>query len=43
MANVDEHWPGGFCWIELATSDQDAAKSFYSSLFGWAQAMPRKP
>ena len=24
-----------FCWIELATSDQAAAKKFYSSLFGW--------
>jgi hypothetical protein len=24
-----------FCWIELATSDQAGAKSFYTSLFGW--------
>jgi predicted enzyme related to lactoylglutathione lyase len=24
-----------FCWIELATSDQAAAKNFYTSLFGW--------
>jgi predicted enzyme related to lactoylglutathione lyase len=24
-----------FCWIELATTDQAAAKKFYSSLFGW--------
>ena len=35
MANVDKHAPGSFCWIELATTDQAAAKSFYSSLFGW--------
>jgi predicted enzyme related to lactoylglutathione lyase len=36
MTNVDKHAPGSFCWIELATTDQNAAKSFYSSLFGWA-------
>jgi predicted enzyme related to lactoylglutathione lyase len=28
--------PGNFCWFELATSDQAAAKKFYGSLFGWA-------
>ena len=27
--------PGSFCWFELATTDQAAAKNFYSSLFGW--------
>ena len=27
---------GTFCWCELATRDADAAKSFYSSLFGWS-------
>ena len=36
MATVDKHAPGSFCWIELATSDQEAAKSFYGSLFGWS-------
>ena len=35
MANIDQHAPGSFSWIELATSDQAAAKSFYASLFGW--------
>jgi uncharacterized protein len=35
MANIDSHPPGSFCWLELATTDQAAAKSFYSSLFGW--------
>jgi predicted enzyme related to lactoylglutathione lyase len=35
MGNVDRHTPGSFCWIELGTSDQDAAKHFYSSLLGW--------
>lgn len=35
MANIDHHPPGTFTWIELATTDQNAAKGFYSSLFGW--------
>ncbi len=26
---------GTFCWNELMTPDVDAAKSFYSQLFGW--------
>jgi uncharacterized protein len=28
--------PGSFCWFELATLDQEAAKRFYQSVFGWA-------
>lgn len=35
MALIDKHPAGSFCWIELATTDQKAAKSFYSALFGW--------
>src|SRR6267378_2046605 len=35
MTHIDKHSPGSFCWIELATTDQNAAKDFYSSLFGW--------
>src|SRR5690349_16490299 len=35
MPNIDKHSTGSFCWIELATTDQPAAKNFYSSLFGW--------
>ncbi len=27
--------PGTFCWVDLAATDQDAAKQFYSSIFGW--------
>src|SRR3954454_22562726 len=26
---------GTFSWVENATTDQDAAKSFYAALFGW--------
>jgi predicted enzyme related to lactoylglutathione lyase len=36
MAHVDKHAPGTFCWFELATTDQTAAKHFYQSLFGWS-------
>jgi predicted enzyme related to lactoylglutathione lyase len=35
MPTITQHAPGSFCWPELATSDQDAAKKFYSGLFGW--------
>jgi uncharacterized protein len=35
MPSIDKHKPGSFCWIELTTTDQIAAKAFYSSLFGW--------
>jgi uncharacterized protein len=35
MPRIEKHKPGSFCWLELSTSDQNAAKSFYSSLFGW--------
>src|ERR1043166_8113445 len=39
-----EHAPGTFCWIELATTDGDAAKKFYGELFGWeAQDNPIGP
>src|SRR2546428_4160357 len=35
MPNVESHAPGNFCWVELGTTDQAAAKKFYQSLFGW--------
>ena len=35
MQETPEYKPGTFCWVELGTSDNDAAKSFYSQLFGW--------
>jgi predicted enzyme related to lactoylglutathione lyase len=44
MPKIESHPPGDFCWMELATSDQPAAKTFYSSLFGWQAAdMPMGP
>jgi predicted enzyme related to lactoylglutathione lyase len=36
MPHVEKHLPGAFCWIELATTDQTAAKTFYTTLFGWS-------
>ncbi|HEX4748302.1 MAG TPA: VOC family protein [Bryobacteraceae bacterium] len=35
MPNIDSHNPGSFCWFELGTTDQAAAKQFYSALFDW--------
>jgi predicted enzyme related to lactoylglutathione lyase len=35
MTEPREFAPGTFCWAELATSDQAAAKQFYHQLFGW--------
>jgi uncharacterized protein len=41
MGERTEYAPGTFCWTDLTTTDQDAAKTFYSGLFGWeAQDMP---
>ncbi len=36
MPKIEKHAPGAFCYVELSTSDQNAAKKFYSSLFGWS-------
>ena len=27
--------PGAFSWVDLATTDVDAARDFYTALFGW--------
>jgi len=35
MAQIDEFKIGTFCWAELSTNDQHAAKAFYSKIFGW--------
>ncbi len=33
---ISAYEPGSFCWPELATSDQEGGKKFYTSLFGWS-------
>src|SRR5262249_32698884 len=44
MTNIDKHVPGSFCWVELATTDQNAAIGFYGKIFGWsANNMPMGP
>src|SRR5579864_8638659 len=44
MAQIEKHEPGSFCWIELGTTDQTAAKDFYTKLFGWTvQDFPMGP
>jgi len=35
MAEVTKSEPGIFCWAELGTTDGEAAKKFYTELFGW--------
>jgi predicted enzyme related to lactoylglutathione lyase len=38
MGERTQYTPGTFCWVDLATTDQEAAKSFYSGLLGWQMA-----
>ncbi len=35
MAERESYAPGMFCWADLGTSDSDAAKGFYTAVFGW--------
>ncbi|HLA09706.1 MAG TPA: VOC family protein [Pyrinomonadaceae bacterium] len=35
MQETADYAPGTFCWVELGTTDSNAAKQFYTSLFGW--------
>ncbi len=35
MPKIESYKQGTPSWTDLATTDQDAAKSFYSDLFGW--------
>jgi predicted enzyme related to lactoylglutathione lyase len=35
MGDRTSYAPGTFSWAELATSDADAAKAFYTNVFGW--------
>ena len=33
---TERHEPGAPCWVDLETTDQEAAKAFYGGLFGWS-------
>jgi uncharacterized protein len=35
MGERDSYAPGTFCWADLGTTDADAAKAFYTGVFGW--------
>ena len=35
MGERTEYAPGTFCWVDLGTSDVEAAKAFYGGVFGW--------
>ena len=35
MSKTTSHEPGTFSWVELTTTDVNAAKKFYADLFGW--------
>jgi predicted enzyme related to lactoylglutathione lyase len=35
MPKVTSHPAGSFCWVELGTTDIQAARMFYTGLFGW--------
>ncbi len=32
---IESYAQGTPCWVDLSTTDQEAAKSFYAELFGW--------
>jgi predicted enzyme related to lactoylglutathione lyase len=34
-AEFKKHVPGTFCWVDLATTNADGAKTFYGELMGW--------
>ncbi len=38
MAEFKKHGPGTFCYVELATTDPDAAGEFYREMFGWMRS-----
>ena len=35
MGKRERYEPGTLSWVDLGTTDVDAAKSFYGALFGW--------
>src|SRR5919108_528433 len=35
MGERTSYTPGTFSWVDLQTTDQDAAKAFYGDLLGW--------
>ena len=42
MSERSEYAPGEFCWVDLATSDPEAAAKLYGELLGW-ETQPAGP
>lgn len=42
MAHIDTIPLGAPCWVELFTSDPNAARHFYGELFGWTAEAPNE-
>jgi uncharacterized protein len=41
MGKREYYKPGTFCWVDLATTDPEGARTFYTGLFGWkAESAP---
>jgi predicted enzyme related to lactoylglutathione lyase len=40
---MTDYTPGTPCWVDLGTTDLDAAKAFYGSLFGWTAEVAEDP
>ncbi len=38
MTEFNQYTPGTFNWVDLATTNTEAAKKFYTGLFGWSFA-----
>ncbi len=36
MAEFEGPKPGSFCWTEIASTDAEKCKAFYSNVFGWS-------
>ena len=36
MANVTKHAPGSVMWVDLMTTDVEAARKFYGEVLGWS-------
>jgi uncharacterized protein len=43
MADLSTYPPGTPVWVDLSTSDVDAARRFYAELFGWESDEPAPP
>lgn len=43
MTDTPQYAPGTPIWVDLATTDLDAARGFYSDLFGWETVVMPEP